>query len=348
MSEHDPFESLGELVDQPVAPEARFAADLKAQLMSGLTASDRLREEEPIDVETVLRRPGQLVAWPEQRKQRVKPTVLLEIAAVVALLVGIGAALVSGRLGSDPGNETVVPAALLQEDESATPTSGAHPTNVPPAVEQERAPETVVTGHEPTVVPAVPPAFGALWSTTPPEGGTLDYGSMASSGTTIYRQLATPSFIGIEAIDAASGGVLWSHDADWSRMIAADELGVYYYVQAQSEGRSGRVNALDTNGALRWRADLQADPRSLNAVDGVLYIADVAGVTTAIDTADGSQLWTYTDASMNSGDQPSSVLVRDGGTPVVLSDAVATLTDDGEVVLLDRKTGAVRWSVPGV
>jgi hypothetical protein len=52
MSERDPFERLGELVDQPVAPNTRFADSLKSRLMRGMSASGSdhsWEEQQPVD-----------------------------------------------------------------------------------------------------------------------------------------------------------------------------------------------------------------------------------------------------------------------------------------------------------
>jgi hypothetical protein len=236
MSERDPFEQLGDLIDQPVAPDARFATDLKSQLMRGLTASgehSRDEEQQPVDIPY---RPT-LITMPEQQpKRRFKPLILLEIAAVAALLIGIAAAIGSGMFSSDPDDPATIPAAALQDDSAATPTS-LPPTLVPPSSAEETRDAPASGTMEPTVVP---PA-GLLWQLPLLEGDALDYGGMAVHNGVIYRLVAASTFVGVEAVDSATGGVLWKRNADWDGFggISADDNGVYYFATSTSE-RGGR------------------------------------------------------------------------------------------------------------
>src|SRR5688500_15670914 len=200
MSERDPFEQLGELVDQPVAPDARFAADLKSQLMSGPATSGGNRdrswdeEQQPMDIPY---RPD-LATLPKQIPRRsIKPLILLEIAAVAALLIGIAAAIGSGMFSSDPDGPATIPAAALQDD-GATPTS-LPPTVVPPS----GAEETWEAPSSGTIEPTVVPPDGLLWQ-LPPEGDSVELGGMAVHDGVIYRLLVMSGFAGVEAVDSAS------------------------------------------------------------------------------------------------------------------------------------------------
>ncbi|CAN5613409.1 hypothetical protein BH23CHL5_BH23CHL5_13240 [soil metagenome] len=319
MSNHDPLEGLGRLIDGPVAPEARFAADLKAQLLSGLDPSDRSWKEVEEQMERVIHM-SPAVSMPRPGDLRVQQRLtLLRLAAVLCLALGLAYGVSTGWFSGDPGTPSTIPAVSLQ-DETGTPD-----------VEMEA---TAYAGA------------GFLWQVTLPDGESVDFGGMAVHDGTVYRLLATSSFVGVEAVDSQTGTVRWKQNADLSNWsVTADEKGVYYFVSSSSEARAGYVTALDAeSGTVRWRAELSSPPRWFNAVDGVLYVSDEVDRTLAIETAAGATIW-RSDADQRVATASQRIVLYE--TPLVLSESVVTITTDGTVVSLDRSTGMPNWRVEG-
>jgi outer membrane protein assembly factor BamB len=314
MSERDPFATLGELVDQPVAPNAQFGSDLKAQLMSELSAGNRLREKEhALPMDTVLRPP---IALLPERPKRTRRIVLFEIAAVAALLIGIVATYASGWFSNDPEEPPVIPAAVLQEEDSdATPV----------------APALVLNDEQ-------NPAAG--WELTLLAGESVDYGGMAAVDGTVYRLLATPSFVGVEAVDGPSATVLWRSEWPWSNHGIAAGDGVFFF-SGPSE-----ITALEReDGSERWVTGWEEDRAAVSFMlsEGWLYVWDTTGTLTAIDTVDGEVLW----ATGTGEDSSAQVAGTPAMTPVAGGGWVAVVTGAGNLTVFDRNLGEIVQIVAG-
>ncbi len=322
MSERDPFDHLGELIDQPVAPNPRFAADLKTQLMSGLSAGSRLQEEEHFSMEAVLRRP--VVLEPE-RRQRFRPAVLLGAAALLALVIGIAAVWAIGDFRSSPDSPTIIPAASFQENTEGTPIASTSP--------EDSLATPVVTLNDPTDV-------YAGWQMELPPDESLDYGGMAAAGGAVYRLLATPSFVGVEAVDGPTATVLWRSEKSWRNFgIVADD-GVFFF-SAPSE-----LTALEPeNGEERWVVGWEEERQavSLAMSEGLLYVWDATGSLAAIDAATGAILWT----TPTGDDSSAQVRGSETTTPVVGGDWVAVVTGAGNLTVFERTTGQILQAIPG-
>jgi outer membrane protein assembly factor BamB len=333
MSKRDPFERLGDLVDQPVAPDARFAADLKSQLMSGLSVSGRNRsweeEHQPVDITF---RPSPVVL-PHVQRRRFKPIVLLEIAAVAALLIGIAAAIASGMFSSDPDGQPTNPAAALQDDSAATPEPGMEPIVVPPAG---------------TMEPTLAPPAGILWQVSLPEGESLDFGGMTVHNGMIYRLLATPSFVGIEAVDSATGGVLWKTTQSWSGFgIAADDDRVYFLSGPDENGNSA-VNAVSAaTGEDLWQREVTEFLTGLTLADGTLYAIDDADTVLAIDPADGAIQWGSFIDPMGPTERATSDRTLAYLELAIGESVLVGLSSTGVLTAIDRESGEEVWHMDG-
>jgi len=319
MSEHDPFAYLGELIDQPVAPNPRFAADLKAQLMSGLTASSRSRQEEIYSMEATLRLPG---TFQPESDHRFRPMALLGIAAMIVVVVGIAALWATGRFDSDPGSPTIIPAVSLQDSTEGTPVSVASPATT-----------SIVLNDEQDVF--------AGWEMDLAADESIDYGGMAGVDGTVYRLLATPSFVGVEAVDGPAATNLWRVARTWSNYgVVADDKGVYFF-----SGPS-QITALDPESGdelwtVGWEDDRNAVSLALN--DGVLYVWDTSGSLAALEPATGVIIW----VTSTNDDSSNQVSGSETITPIAVGGWVAVVTGAGNLTVFDRDTGEIVHTVPG-
>ena len=168
-----------------------------------------------------------------------------------------------------PEEPGTIPAAALQGD-NATPTS-LPPSVVPPDSTSERSEEHLVVTVEPTVAPP----NGLLWQLPLPEGERIDSGAMAVSDGVIYRLLVTSGFAGVEAVDSASGRVLWEEKHSWSGsdFLVDDDL-VYFQRGPSGEGVS-TVVALDADsGQEAWSLDLDGFMMGMAVQNGILFVED--------------------------------------------------------------------------
>src|SRR5207342_2041454 len=85
MSDRDPFEQLRNLIDEPVAPRESFAGELRSRLMHELSASDASREEHPEAMDAVFS-PRPPSAFPIESPRRIRPMVILELAAAAIIV----------------------------------------------------------------------------------------------------------------------------------------------------------------------------------------------------------------------------------------------------------------------
>ena len=77
---------------------------------------------------------------------------------------------------------------------------------------------------EPTAVPSgnVP---NTVWALPWTQGESIDFGGMLVEDGTVYRLLATPSFVGVQAVDAENGTVQWQQAHRWAgNLFAIDDV----------------------------------------------------------------------------------------------------------------------------
>jgi outer membrane protein assembly factor BamB len=345
MSERDPFDNLRDLIDEPVAPRAAFADDLRSRLMREMSASDASREEQAASMESVIA-PRPPVAFPTESVRRIRPMVILELAAVAVIILGLVAALNRGWFQNDPDPSTAVPAAILQNDSESTPETAPEPTSTPlPTVVPERT-EQVANAEpngtmEPTVVP--PGNFpNTVWAIPAPDGESIDFGGMLIDDDTVYRLLATPSFVGIQAVDTDSGSIKWQQTHRWAGHLFAIEDDVLYF-----DGGGNTLTAVNAEtGAELWRAPIAGDPRAITDEDDRVFVLLGNDMVTALDAKTGDELWVAQGAAPqnasggSASDSVSHLIAVEGNT-------VAAIATNGVLSGFDVATGEERWSHEG-
>jgi outer membrane protein assembly factor BamB len=349
MSERDPLDNLRDLIDAPVAPRESFADELRSRLMREMSASSASREEQAPSMDAVIA-PRPIVAFPTESARRIRPMVILELAAVAVIVLGLAAALNRGWFQGDPEPPTSVPAAALQDDETPTPELEQTPTPEP----------TVVPDGEPTTVPdqdadmtleptVVPPGDipNTIWAVPLPGGESLDFGGMLVDDDTVYRLLATPSFVGVQAVDGETGVVKWQQAHKWTGSLFEIEDDVLYF-----DGGDNTLVAIDAEtGAERWSATVEGNPIALDEddseddTDRIFVLLDTDFVT-ALDQATGERLWVaqIPTAQTTSGGSASIPAI---GKIAVENDTVAAISTTGVLTGFDVATGEARWSHEG-
>ncbi len=199
--------------------------------------------------------------------------------------------------------------------------------------------------------PGTPPI--AVISTE--EGGLV--GLDVGTGHQRWSVRFTGAMKGTPAVDPASGTIatVWQGDGPESRLRVIDgATGTLRWEQpiavmagsavvapgivavGAGAGRHGsevRAFAL-ADGSPRWRVPVGApfQPDLVPLVDGDdLYVVDQLGDITRLDLADGTRRWATSTRALE-------VYVR----PLRVDDAIVVWNEAGEVVTLDRATGAVR------
>lgn len=354
MSERDPMDTLRDLIDEPVAPRAAFADELRSRLMREMAASDSSREEQNASMNAVFA-PRPPVAFPTESVRRIRPMVILELAAVAVVILGLVAALNRGWFQSDPEPPTAVPAAILQDDSTPTPANEPEQTPTPtantleptvvPDTASEQTPTPVPMGSmEPTVVPPgnIP---NTVWALPWTEGESIDFGGLLVDDDTVYRLLATSSFVGVQAVDAETGTVKWQQAHRWAGNLFAIEDDVLYF-----DGGGNTLTAVDTDsGAERWRVPVEGNPIALadgdDDSDAVYVLLDTDFVT-ALNVQDGQQRWVAqgTVPQNPTGGSASSPAT---GKIAVAGDTVAAISTFGVLSGFDAATGTERWSREG-
>lgn len=317
MSERDPFEKLRDLIDQPVEPRAVFADQLRGRLMSELSASEHSWEEQPIPMNAVLSsyRPAPI---PFEPVRRIRPITLLQLAATVAIFLGLAAVLGQGWFRHNPEPPTVVPAAMLQTD--ATPTA------------------------EPTLEPAVvPPAniAGAAWVLPGTAGAQIEFGGVIADDHVVYRLLSAPSFTGIQAVDIKNGNVLWQQDHPWTGTLFVEDDDLIFF----DGGDNTLVAVKADTGEPRWSANVNGSPIALQEDDHRFFVLLESGAVAALD-ADGNQLWVAQGPDTMTPTQGSATGPATGRIETE-NGVVAALASNGILAGFDRKTGTVLWSHDG-
>lgn len=334
MSERDPMLALRGLIDEPIAPRAAFAEELRARLLTELGSHrpPAISEERTMEITT----PGlQLVVPSAKPRQLPSWRRIAEVAAIALLLFGLIAVFASERAGS-PSNPKPTMEAV---------------TGLAPA--ESASPEKPLTAASPEAESSV------LWQSawTGP-GGDIPSAYALANGM-IYRFQADDAFQGIEAIDAVTGAVAW-RSAVMGDGVAADSNGVYVtlsvFPDPDTRKEQKTIVALDpATGDELWSFATWAGETEPIVKDSVLYVrqstADIVDSSTfteeirAIDTSTGEEVWVETIAA------PSVDITSNLPLPqhsmAIGDDIVALVSSRGSIFGLDRSTGGRLWEQPG-
>jgi quinohemoprotein ethanol dehydrogenase len=163
---------------------------------------------------------------------------------------------------------------------------------------------------------------------------------------------ALASGIGSLAVAVACGRA-GGHELDDAALRNADADSAQWlsYGRTYSEQRHSPLNQIDEASVprlgLAWSVDMQTR-RGLEATplesDGVLYVSSAWSVVSAIDARTGKVLWRHDPAVPKDHAKFVCCDVVNRGV-ALYGDQVYVGTIDGRLVALDRKTGAVMWSV---
>jgi outer membrane protein assembly factor BamB len=368
MSERDPqnrdrFDNLRDLIDQPVEPRDAFAGELRSRLMRELSANDYSREEQVSAMDATIP-PRPPLAFPIESPRRIRPMVILELAAAAIVILGLAATLGRGWFGNDPDPATAIPAAALPGDDTPTPAvDNPTPTEVSigqPTVMPNEAIPTVASMSDPTMVPnsmiptvssegsfeptGVPPGnvSGTLWTLPGADGDIVDFGGLLVDDGIVYRLLATTDFVGIQAVDGNDGTVKWQQAHHWTGDLFALEDNTLYF-----DGGNNRIVAVDAEtGAEQWRAQVEGNPIAIAEEDDRLFVLLDTDFVTALDEANGTQLWS--DRSGAADDSPDTVTpVRGTWRIAVAGGIVAAISREGVITGFDVTDGTARWSLSG-
>lgn len=272
--------------------------------------------------------------------------VLLEIAAAAVIILGLVAALNRGWFQRDPDPATAVPAAILQDDGTATPGTEPEETSTPlPTEASNVAIEPTATlapnKMEPTVVPPgnIP---NTIWAVTLPDGESMDFGGMLVDDDTVYRLLATSSFVGVQAVDAENGAVKWQMAHQWAGNLFAIEDDTLFF-----DGGGNTLTAVNAEtGAELWRANVEGNPIAIDSDDDRVFVLLDTDFVTAIDEKTGNQLW------VAQGSLPASATGGSASIPASLkiaveNNVVAAISTYGVLSGFDVATGTELWSHDG-
>ncbi len=191
----------------------------------------------------------------------------------------------------------------------------------------------------------VPPGNipNTIWALPLPEGESLDFGGMLVDDDTVYRLLATSSFVGVQAVDADTGTVRWQQAHRWAGNLFEIEDDVLYF-----DGGDNTLVAVNAEtGAEMWRATLNGNPIALEEDDDdrIFVLLDTDFVT-ALNGATGEELWVAQgqvpqNPSGGSASNPAT------GKIAVEDNVVAAISTYGVLTGFDGATGEERWSRDG-
>lgn len=208
---------------------------------------------------------------------------------------------------------------------------------------------------------------GVLWQSESFENVTYIGQAVISNGA-LYRMIQSEEFTGVEAFDTTTGAILWKR-AILGRRLTADEHGVYVTLgtylnpvvipnSIETEPIDASIIALDPRtGSELWRLDTGSGLSYPTLRDGVIYALESVGAfnsgqgmsqeAVAIDTADGSLLWSQTLGAPSGQDvSPANLPIYPSRLVAGESALVASL-GNGSLVSLDPATGSIRWEHDG-
>ena len=143
----------------------------------------------------------------------------------------------------------------------------------------------------------------------------------------------------ITALAAADGEHRWSYGSThgystFTDLTLADAVYVGYGDDAVGSG-SGKLYAIEFDGAERWTVDTGSVYERPRVRDGVVYVGSDDGVVRAIDATAGEVLWRHEVETDESGGPP------DPAVEAVDEAALYVVTD--RLLALDPATGVRRW-----
>jgi outer membrane protein assembly factor BamB len=187
-----------------------------------------------------------------------------------------------------------------------------------------------------------------LWEAGTGETGDATLGTrVAVTGNTVIA-----GDYNVVGFDRESGSLRW-------RFQPADGYGAGIYIGTVLNGTvytgspAGRLYAIHgSSGALKWSSTVWGDKVATlfePVTDGTLLVAGYTifepptnGGVVAVDATNGKELWRR---SFPASDDPFRFTNYAGGM-ILLEDTVVASSGDGSIHGLDRRTGAVLWSIP--
>jgi outer membrane protein assembly factor BamB len=213
-----------------------------------------------------------------------------------------------------------------------------------------------VTAIAPVLVPQEPqdvsPTPNIDW-TMPLAGSLVDFGGMAYGEGLVYRLIDAGAGPQIEVTFASTGQSSWTLRFDWSTAQIVADTGPTDYLPNGVRSGSGNIFAVDaenrlfalagTSGTVNWQIDFEQPVVSMLLDNETLYVWDESGTMTALNSADGSTLWS-TSSGSTGGSQSNEL-----GMPIpVATSTVVTMVDaQGALHGFDRTSGELLWSTPG-
>ena len=159
----------------------------------------------------------------------------------------------------------------------------------------------------------------------------------------IYRLLATPSFVGVEAVDSATGSIVWKQSHDWSRFgLLADESHVYFERGPSEVGRVSIVALKASTGEEAWMRELAGFSMGMSLQDGILFVEHNRNRLTAI--RNGAVLWEQPIDSADIASQPINGKVYARSAPVGNENAVVAMSESGVISAFDIHFGDRLWA----
>ncbi len=217
--------------------------------------------------------------YSRRRHMRTRMSTGLSWAATAALIAAIFALIVftyhqDQRIAVPPLQETSTPVATPPATDVVHdwPMFGGNPTR---------------TRNAPG--PEIDDQPGLLW--TYPAAGEANLGPSLDRGALADGVLYLPTGLGIAAIDAATGAVLW-HAEGYGTTVVVDGDGLIVYGSASGAAAVDLVRIRRSDGGVVWTAEQGKIDPNLNPVvsDGVGYVPS-GGDFIAFDPATGEVLW---------------------------------------------------------
>lgn len=182
-----------------------------------------------------------------------------------------------------------------------------------------------------------------LWTTDIGSGSSNDAQLIASPVVDEKRVFTLDTDRRVQAMDAASGEVLWrvrleprneGDDDDMTSGGIALAAGRLYVTTGFAE-----VFALDaSNGKEIWRRTMNGPMRAAPTIfKGRVFVVTIANETHALDSRDGRTLWSHVGIAESAG-------LLGGASPAAEGSVVITSYSSGEIVALRIENGRVIWS----
>jgi outer membrane protein assembly factor BamB len=321
MTERDPMLALRGLINEPIAPRAAFADELRARLLTEL-ASHRppaIDEDRTMEITT----PGLNLVVPNTRERR-RPNrrTIAQFAAALLLLFGAIAVFASERAG---GPDTLKP--TMEANLGVPPLSFATPN--------------------PNTVTALEADSGVLWKIPTDSEKTPLVDVIAADGAAYFLEQNGYVY----AVDSASGVLRWKANAGSNWGVAVDDSGVYVTARLPGPDISTRLLKYDlTTGQEVWRVSLGEDVSSQPMLNnGIAYVWDGQNYLYAVDTETGTELWRRHSADTPDKAVDLSAFNQSGlYRPEALLDTEGflTVTSDGQlgrIALDDAEGGEWAW-----